>query len=468
MLLILLAVLAGVGALWLACGGGTPNTSTSPANVTVSISDPPACTSAFTGTYTHIFVTVADVQIHTSSTAGDNDPGWVDLTPTLKSAPKQIDLLSPAPVGCFLATLGTAGIPPGTYQQIRLMLTDSTAGLTSNSCTTGVANCVVLFNNATPQPLLLSSQDKTGIKIPSGQIAGGKFVVASGESKDLNINFDGCASVVVVAQGNGAFRLKPVLHAAEVSTVASAAITGRLVDQASTPVTDTVNVVVALEQKDANGVDRMVAQTIPDANGNFSFCPLAVNGVFDLVAVAMTTGTPKIAYGPTVITGVTTGTSLGNVVVNITPGSNTQPATLTGPVTNNTSVAVDYTLSALQSAMLGGSSVFVTVPLAVQQNTTVNVTSSATGSSGSCPPNTWCADYSLAVPAAGIIVGTLGSTGITYGAPGTPAYKVEAQATNITTHAPNCTTPVQSSGVVPVTPGNSFVAAPPLFSGCTQ
>jgi len=60
----------------------------------------------------------------------------------------------------------------------------------------------------TPQPLQLSSESKTGIKIPSGQIAGGDFTVGSGEDKDLNIDFNACASVVV--QGNGQYRLKPV------------------------------------------------------------------------------------------------------------------------------------------------------------------------------------------------------------------------------------------------------------------
>ncbi len=63
----------------------------------------------------------------------------------------------------------------------------------------------------TPRPLLLSSQSKTGLKIPSGQIAAtARFVIAAGETKDLDIDFDACASIVT--EGNGQFRLKPVLH----------------------------------------------------------------------------------------------------------------------------------------------------------------------------------------------------------------------------------------------------------------
>ena len=82
-----------------------------------------------------------------------------------------------------------------------------------------------------PQPLLLSSESKTGIKIPSGQIAGGAFTVASGETKDLNINFDTCASIVV--QGNGQFRLKPVLHAGEVALTRRFRSMAVLVDKAT-------------------------------------------------------------------------------------------------------------------------------------------------------------------------------------------------------------------------------------------
>jgi hypothetical protein len=66
------------------------------------------------------------------------------------------------------------------------------------------------------------------LKIPSGQIAGGQFVVAAGETKDLNIDFNACASIVTL--GNGQFRLKPVLHAGEVN-LTSSSINGRIVDR---------------------------------------------------------------------------------------------------------------------------------------------------------------------------------------------------------------------------------------------
>ncbi|MFB3815616.1 MAG: DUF4382 domain-containing protein [Terriglobales bacterium] len=459
-----LAVTAAImlAALLTACGSsGAPRSEGGTGTVTVTFSDPPSCNMPTAGLYSHIYVTVADVQIHTSSNAGANDAGWIDLTPNLRSAPKQIDLLAPPAPGCFLATLGTAGIPAGAYQQIRLILTDSTAGLTTNACPAGVANCVVLMGSLDPQPLLLSSEAKTGLKIPSGQIAGGRFVIESGESKDLNIDMDGCASVVMMAQGGGQFRLKPVLHAGEVSMTASTAVTGRLVDETGAAIPTLTNAIVALEQKDANGVERLVAQTSPDALGNFSFCPLPAGGSFELVAVATSGNT---IYGPTVVEAVKTGTTIGAVRLTKTGGT-ALPVTLGGTVANNAGVEVDYTLSALQQATIGGAPTWVTVPLAAQQSTVMNVVTNTSG--GTCPPNTNCAGYSMALPAANLAVGVIGTSGITYtSATTTPNYKVEAHATSPTTHQDTCTTPVQSTPTVDVAPGGSVTMQTLTFSGC--
>jgi hypothetical protein len=121
--------------------------------------------------------------------------------------------------------------------------------------------------------LNLSSEATTGLKIPSGQIAGGKFTVAAGDTKDLNIDFNACASIVV--QGNGQYRLKPVLHAGEVTT-ASTSINGKVFDQTTNTPLAGGTVVVALEQQDASGVDRVMMETLTDSTGAFVFCPVAV------------------------------------------------------------------------------------------------------------------------------------------------------------------------------------------------
>src|SRR2546427_12123710 len=158
----------------------------------------------------------------------------------------------------------------------------------------------------TPQALQLSSESQTGIKIPSGQIAGGSFTVGSGQTKDLNIDFDACASVVV--QGNGQYRLKPVLHAGEVSLQsASSSISGTIIDGSAQPIVGG-NTVVALAQADGT----VVMDTVPASNGSFVFCPGA-DGMYNLVAVAID-GSGN-AYEATEITGAKATDALGTVLL---------------------------------------------------------------------------------------------------------------------------------------------------------
>src|SRR5512146_2922524 len=309
------------------CGSGSK--SAQPASVTVHISDPATC-AAPNGPFSHVYVTISDVLIHQSANAGANDAGWVDLTPSLKNAPVQVDLLGLASNQCFLATLGSTGIQPGTYQQIRVMLAENGASVAGNKCG-GTANCVMLTSDATstPKALLLSSEAQTGIKIPSGQIAGGQFTVAAGQTKDLNIDFNACASIVVL--GNGQFRLKPVLHAGEVS-LTSSSISGTVVDSATGKPIVGGNTVVALEQKDSNSVDRVIMETVTASNGSFVFCPVPT-GTYDVVVTAIDgAGT---AYGATVITGVQPGNSLGNVPI----AAAALPASIAGQVTSSTGSA---------------------------------------------------------------------------------------------------------------------------------
>src|SRR5215468_10455018 len=242
------------------------------ATVDVSLSDPSTCT-APQGPYSHIYVTITDVKASTNANAGDNDSSFVDLTPDLKNNPQQVDLLGLANNQCFLATLGSkVQLQAGNYQQIRVILLDngSASKVTSNKCGNG-ANCVVLGADGSVHTLQLSSEAQTGIKIPSGQLAGGQFSIAAGQTKDLNIDFDACASIV--SQGNGQYRLQPVLHAGEIA-LTSTSINGRVIDNVTGQAINGGATVIALEQKDSGGVDRVVMETVTDSNGSFVFCPV--------------------------------------------------------------------------------------------------------------------------------------------------------------------------------------------------
>jgi hypothetical protein len=443
------------------CGGSG---SSQPATVHVSLSDPATC-AAPQGPFRHIYVTVTDVKIHQSDNASPSDSGWLDLAPGLKDNPVQVDLLGVANQ-CFLAMLGSAEIEAGHFQQIRVILADNSVSAKGNKCGSA-ANCLMLTSDPSnaPQPLQLSSESKTGIKIPSGQMAGGDFTVGSGETKDLNIDFNACASVVV--QGNGQYRLKPVLHAGEVSTQsASTAISGTIIDGNTQQPVVGGNTVVALEQKDSAGVDRVVMETVAASNGGFAFCPVP-QGAYDVVAVAI--GGLGNTYSATVITGVQPGNAMGTVP--LAPAG--IPASITGQISTSTGsagTAVDLVASALQSI---GNSALVTVPLAQQSAATATLT---TASSLACPVSTDCVSYTFSLPGANPSVGAFSSGGNQ--TPAVPAsgsvnYTVDANAflpgsaglsdcspSNLQTNMTN------TNATLSVTPGTGATAATLAFTGC--
>src|SRR5579864_6409627 len=99
--LIILAAIA-IAIFPAGCGNGTQSNSMTATAVNVHVSDPATC-GAPQGPFSHIFMTITDVLIHQSASAGPNDAGWVDLTPNLKTAPMQVDMLAQATNQCFLA-----------------------------------------------------------------------------------------------------------------------------------------------------------------------------------------------------------------------------------------------------------------------------------------------------------------------------------------------------------------------------
>jgi hypothetical protein len=458
-----LSLIAACGVLLISCSS---TSSSKAAMVQVSLSDPSTC-AAPQGRFSHIYVTVTDVMIHQSDTAPANDPGWVDLTPNLKNNPVQVDLLAGSNQ-CFLAQLGSNGINPGSYQQIRILLASNSASVSNNHCGPS-ANCVMLTSDPlnTPQPLRLSSESQTGIKIPSGQIAGGKFTVASGDNKDLDLDFNACRSIVT--QGNGMYRLKPVLHAGEVGLQsASSSISGTVIDSATMQPIAGGTTVVAVEQPDATGVDRVVMETVADSNGGFSFCPLA-SGTYDVVIAAVNGA--GIAYAATVITGVQPGNTLGNVP--LTPAS--MPASISGGITTSTGSAAtsaDLSLSALQSIMVNSSNRLVTIPLAAQSMSTASLTTQA---GAGCPANTDCANYTLSVPASNPSVGAFMMGNQSPAVPALPPvpYTIDAIAFVPGSGGQlDCipsemqTNHTSTNGPLNVSPGMPATAATLTFTGC--
>src|SRR6266705_4732070 len=482
---LLVSLIVVVPLMVISCSGvnntmQSPNTGT----VNVSLSDPPSCMPP-TGHFTHVFITVQSVEVHTSATAGDSSAGWQELAPQLASAPQQIDLFSQANTNCVLAQLGSASLPVGSLQQIRLVLLSNrpAAGAATpspNACAGHGFNCVVLDDGSIHE-IMLSSEAQTGLKIPPGQIMGGAIQVTAGQSVDLNIDFNACFSIV--QEGNGVFRLKPALTAGIVSANNSG-IGGQVVDSVSKkPIAG--NVMVALEQPDSTGVDRILMQTGADPQGNFRFCPLPT-GTFDIVVVAL--GAANLPYNATAVVNVPNGTNL-NVIPLVAEAGATGPAILQGFVTAKTATAgatVDVSLAALQSiSVSSGVTRQLTIPLQNTQATAATPAVTSTGlisitDSKSCPMGSPtganCAQYTLVVPASNPSVGVFAAGGFTFSAPasGDVLFSVDANASvPMSGGTPDCTpseivTSKDASNLpLKVTPAMTTDVARTDFTGCS-
>ena len=454
-------VLAGISIA--ACSGGGSSTPAAPAmaSASVMISDPATCAGP-TGPFAHVFVTITDVQANISSTAGDGDSGWTDLTPSLSSQPKQVDLLGQANNQCFLATLGdTQQLQAGNYQQIRLILADNSATVANNACGNS-ANCIVLSADNSVHTLLLSSESKTGLKIPSGQIASGGFTIAAGQTKDLDIDFNTCASIV--QEGNGQYRLKPVLHAGEVSTT-STSINGKVLDSATGyPVKG--EVLVALEQQDATGVDRILMATLAGSDGSFVFCPIPT-GTYDIVVVGE--GSDGTGYQPSIVTGAANGQTIGSVSLHPPAGGATGVVQFTGSISSQNGASQGTSMDAQLSALETIASGTFTIPLlpnAQQPSATLSV---ETAASSACTAGTDCATYSVMLPSAGPFLGAYSANGVTLSQSSLQAnYVLDGLAFVPSSGGTADCTPAEqkTQSYMPPTPGGTIAAQTLAFVQC--
>jgi Domain of unknown function (DUF4382) len=234
-----------------ACGDTTPLDG----RLSVSMTDAPACG------YDAVNVTVEKIRIHQSGTATENDAGWSEI---VLSPAKRLNLVNLT--NGVLEKLGEVPLAKGKYTQLRLVLAE-------NSAANPLANSVVP-----------TGKQEIALTTPSGTKSGEKLIhsfdVADGTLVDLVMDFDACKSIV--ARGNGAYNLKPVI--AVVPKVVSGAITG-FVDPSI------ANTIVSAQQ-----AGKVVKATYPDATGKFTLGPL-VQGTYDVTIAAD-------AHGTDVVTGV--------------------------------------------------------------------------------------------------------------------------------------------------------------------
>lgn len=146
--------------------------------------------------FKEINVTISGVMIHTSADAGSAEAGWHELK---LDSPVRINLLSLQ--NGVLRELGLIPLEAGHYQQIRLLVVPNSGGDAPFN------NSVVFASGASDveMPLEIPTENTTGIKLVH------QFRVDEGKTADLILDLDGKKSVI--AQGNGIYKLKPVIKA---------------------------------------------------------------------------------------------------------------------------------------------------------------------------------------------------------------------------------------------------------------
>jgi hypothetical protein len=296
-----------------ACGGGGSGSGTA---TTAGGSFSAGVTDAPSADYQNVWVTIREIDLHTDPGASPSDPAWVSfpLSPAITVNLASLDH------GNFQDVLSQISIPAGTYKQIRLMLVDDDAALTTSAVGAGLTwNDQVDYldntNTMRHAPLELVGP-RQGIGVF------GTFTVVANTDLHLVFDFDLDDDIVRFADeltGLPAFTLKP--HSLRVFDLADAgAITGTVDPSqlAAQNASGAYNLVIKAEVPSADGTRHVVARAtgVNPTTGAFTLFPLPMGGQsmrnFDVLirgrnmdttivaAVAVASGTTP-SSGPTVL-----------------------------------------------------------------------------------------------------------------------------------------------------------------------
>jgi hypothetical protein len=328
---------------------------------------------------------------------------------------------------------------------VRFFLAPNSTILSANSCGSAGVNCTV--SGTSTFPLEVSAETNRGIVINQPAMAAGSDGISIGSASNLNVLFDGCASLE-------AGRLLPK------ATAWSGAIQTYLLTFKDAGTGDAIkpaNVLVAMEKTDASGVDRVIAEGSPNAGILKLVGPVGpVDFVVDGQDIDTVTST-LVTFAPLAITGVT-GTGSAPVAFDVNLTATSQSSGLSQTV-NSGSTPIDLRISVLQQADVAGTKTpFFTVPIFswISSEFVSETVGCATG---------FCNPASFSVPGQPLLVqsGT-SSTPVLSSAPLT--YNVEVDAfRQKSAGATNCSPSSVTNTVNIVSPGT--ITAPTVqFTGC--
>lgn len=383
-----IVAVCGATATLAACGGGgnsTSPTSEAMGTLRVALTDAPACG------YDSVNVTVDRVRVHQNAGAADGDAGWSEV---VLSSPKKIDLLTLT--NGVMYNLGQTALPPGQYQQVRLVLASNPAsGSPANSVTP---------TGGVEMPMQMPSAMQSGLKLNH------QFTVQAGTLVDLVLDFDACKSIV--RQGNGQHMMKPVISV--IPMVVSGTVTGQL----ATTISGTA-VTQASVSAQRNGA--LIRATVPAASGAYTLAPIDSRlQPYELV-VTMAGAATAVVTGVPVTTGSTTN------VPAITLATSSSMGAVSGTV--SPAAALPAAVRALQ---------------AVGSVPKIEVASTNTDGAGA---------YTLQVPKGAALLATYSASALTFSSAGaaTTAGKYTIEAKDATGAVKSTSTPVD------ITPSNQTV-----------
>lgn len=259
------AMLAGCG------GGGSGPSTTGTGTLQVAMVDAPALDIA------SLDVTISKVQTHVTDPGNAGDTNEADFK-TLSSGAQTINLY-PGTVKAE-ALLGSGALPSGHYSQVRLFVTSAT----------------VTNKAGQTFPVTVPSGSQSGLKVNVD------YTINSNNINTVLLDFDIAHSLV--QEGNGQYRLKPVIRG--VVKVLSGTITGIVRDASGAPVAGAI-------------------VTATSGAGTGSSITLA-DGTFKAWALLPGTYTLSVTDASGAARTLTAGTSTG---LNVVANANTDAGTLT-------------------------------------------------------------------------------------------------------------------------------------------
>lgn len=139
----------------------------------------------------HFVVSIRGIDVHGSSTAGNDSPDWQELAPQFATQSLQVDLVRGTANRGNRELLGeTVAIPAGLYHQVRVRFAPNVPATEdrlpeNNVCGNAGFNCVVMADG-TVQPVLFDSGSPE-LRITSEKIVGGALLVLPDIGSDLVI-----------------------------------------------------------------------------------------------------------------------------------------------------------------------------------------------------------------------------------------------------------------------------------------